>query len=64
MVRHTEGYVVSSTQDNLQEVIRIICDNPYDINPKIKQERQIPEYLEKTKIYILNEIKQIIRNLP
>jgi len=62
-VRHTNGYNISSTEPGT-ETIRIICDNPYDLNPKIIQKREIPQYLIKQRKYILKEINEIIKLLP
>ena len=36
----------------------------YDINPKFKQNRILPDYLDKTQKNIINNIKSIIKNLP
>ena len=64
VVRHTEGYATSSTRKNISTVVRIICDDPYDMNPKINQNRILPNYLERTKNKIITYLIKIIKELP
>ena len=59
-IKGTKGYPQSSTGD-IEVVKRVICDDPLDLIPKIKQKRDIPTYLEETKDKILNHIENIIK---
>jgi len=62
-IRHTPGYSVSSTGP-VPKIVRTLCDDPYDIRPKIIQNRIIPDYLEDLINNIEKEIQNIIKILP
>jgi len=58
-LRESSGYVESTTV-NFVRVARILCDNPYDIKPKIRQKREIPDFMIDMYEKITNHISKIL----
>lgn len=55
----THGY--SSTSSTVvDKIIRTLCDNPLDLNPRFQQDRKIPDYLDKTLNRTIKSIKEIL----
>jgi hypothetical protein len=44
-------------------VERFLCDNPLDINPRTKQKRRIPDYMEEIRNKISQHIENIIKGI-
>lgn len=61
-VRGTAGYQ-SSTTGPLVTVVRMLCDNPLELNPKTEQKRRIPEYMIKTREKILYYIEEMLKEI-
>ncbi len=62
-VEETEGYASTANFNIVDNIKRTLCDNPYDIKPKIKQNRELIIYSEKLNKKILKEITTIIKNI-
>lgn len=61
IVKHTPGYRTTSI-GSVEGVERIICDNPLELTPLVKQQRRIPVFMEDTSNKILNHIIKILKN--
>ena len=46
-----------------KSVTRILCDNPLTHNPKMEQNRKVPDYLKDTKQKIEKFIAEIIKKI-
>ena len=62
-VRGTSGYI-SSTRPRIPAVERLICDDALTLNPKVLQERRIPEYMERAQARLLQYVDKIVQNMP
>ncbi len=62
IVKHTAGYHTTTTGP-VDSLVRIICDNPLDMTPQVRQRREIPQFLDYTKEKILNHIETILKNI-
>lgn len=56
----TAGYR-ASTAGPLETVERMLCDNPLQLNPKTKQKRRIPTYMEEISAKMLDRIQKIVK---
>lgn len=58
----TPGYS-SSVASNIQSVVRTLCDNPYELNPKKRNTKTIPLYLQNNKTTIMRYIVDILKEI-
>lgn len=58
----TPGYKTTSTGP-VTSIRRVICENPLEVNPKIGQQRQIPQYMIENQTKILEFVSDIFNNL-
>lgn len=61
MITHTVGYTTSTA--GVETVKRLLCDNPLETNPKINQNREIPDVMIKARNKIEIHIMGIIENI-
>ena len=54
------GYPSVTRTGMEKPIVRIICDNPKELKPDIRQQRKIPEYLEKLKEKTHDNIRKIL----
>jgi hypothetical protein len=58
-VKGTPGY--STTASGSNSLKRLLCDDPLTLKPKMTQNRQIPDYMNDTKIKIIKSILGIVK---
>lgn len=63
LVRHTAGYDDSTTTGPKIQIVRLLCDNPLVLNPKLQQNKSIPGYMEDTLKKTLFYVEEILKSV-
>ena len=57
--QHSAGYQTTTTRDT-ETVVRVLCDNPLDPTSRTTQRRRIPEYLERTRDRVFQDVETVL----